>query len=93
MQRMCTLHRMQDVMLSCDVLLQLGEEVPLERVVGLEGLQPHHLRMHQVRVLTGHHPRLLADQVCPADMKTVSTRSCISASCDALAGVGACTVC
>ena len=61
-----TLYAGCHVMSSCDVLLQLGEEVPLERVLGPDALRPHHLRMHQVRVLTGHHPRLLADQVCPA---------------------------
>ena len=57
--------------MSCDhVMLQLGERVALERVLDLDALQPHHLRRHQLCVVTGHHPRLLADQVCPASMLT-----------------------
>ena len=44
--------------------LQNGEEVHFEELSDAVHFEPHHVRLHQVAIITGKLPRLLLDEVC-----------------------------
>lgn len=50
--------------------LQLGEKVHADCVLGSSQLEQYHLDLLQVMIVTGHHPRLLLDEVCTASLST-----------------------
>ncbi len=43
---------------------QNGEEVRYEELSDAVHFEGHHVRLHQVAIITGKLPRLLLDQVC-----------------------------
>ena len=51
-------------------VLQLGEEVHADCVLDGRQLEQYHLDLLQVMVVTGHHPRLLLDEVCTETLNT-----------------------
>lgn len=44
--------------------LQNGEEVRYEELSDAVHFEAHHVRLHQVAIITGKLPRLLLDEVC-----------------------------
>ncbi|KAL0036270.1 hypothetical protein WJX79_010855 [Trebouxia sp. C0005] len=48
---------------------QLGEKVHADCVLGSSQLEQYHLDLLQVMIVTGHHPRLLLDEVAHANMR------------------------
>ena len=51
-------------------VLQLGEEVLADCVLDSRQPEQYHLKLLQVMVVTGNHPRLLLDEVCTASLNT-----------------------
>ena len=51
-------------------VVQLGEEVHADCVLDGRQLEQYHLDLLQVMVATGHHPRLLLDEVWTANLNT-----------------------
>ena len=46
------------------LLLQYGEEVRFEELSDALHLEAHHVRIHQVAIITGKLPRLTIEEVC-----------------------------